>query len=66
MGDLFNSGFHRNGPRDRVGIEVVRLERFPATLAITVDFGGQCHHAAGDVPIVLAFRFRHLDELTEC
>ena len=66
MGDLFDSGFHRNGPRDCVGIEVIGLERFPATLSIAIDFGSQRHHAAGDVPVVLAFRFRHLDELTEC
>ena len=41
MGDLFGSGFLRNGPRDRVGIEVIRLERFPSTLSIAIDFGGQ-------------------------
>ena len=63
MGDLFDSGFHRNGPRDCVGIEVIRFERFSPAFPIAINFSGQGHHAAGDVPVVLAPSFGHLDEL---
>lgn len=64
--DLFNACLCRRGPRCDARIEVVGFEGLSPTFAVAIDFGGDPHQRAGELPIVFAFGVDHPDHLTEC
>ncbi len=63
--DLFDTRFCQRGPRGNAWIEVVGLEWFATSFAVAVDFGGDPHQRAGQLPIVLSTGVDHPHHLTK-
>ena len=57
--------FAGGGPRRDAGVEVVGLECFAAAFAVAVDFGGDPHQRAGELPIVFTLGVDHPDHLPQ-
>jgi hypothetical protein len=62
---LLNRRWDRGLFSDDEGIEFGWAIRLPASFAIAIHFGQQCHVTARDAPIVFATSFRHHDEVSE-
>ncbi|WP_146389214.1 hypothetical protein [Allorhodopirellula solitaria] len=57
--DLFNRCLRWSGPRGDARIEIVWFEGLATTFAIAIDFGGDPHERAGELPIVLTAGVGH-------